>query len=176
MSLFSINQIYLAGNVSKDPELRYTPNGHATVTFSVATNRSQQNKQTQAWDNIATFHRVVVWGKIAENIAQGLKKGMPVTVQGRQENRSYQDQAGITKYISEVVAEKVIFSAPKGQQTQQSVVTQPQQYQQPQTAQTAPPQNNNFPPQQSQMPMSGEDAANFMQNQFGGGNDTELPY
>jgi len=107
MSAFSINQIYLVGNVSQEPELKHTKTGTAVLNFSMATNRSVQNEKKE-WDNIPTFHRVIVFGKIAEFLADRLHKGHLVTVQGRQENRSYEDKDGVKKYVSEVIANSII--------------------------------------------------------------------
>lgn len=103
---FSINKAYLVGNVTKDPELKYTPNNNAVCTFNLATNRSI--KKGDYWEDVATFHRVVVWGKIAEYINNNVVKGDPVVVEGRIENRSFEDKDGVTKYISEIIADNVI--------------------------------------------------------------------
>lgn len=113
---FSINKIYLVGNCTGDPELRYTPNGAATCTVNVATNRSTKDKDGN-WSDVATFHRVVVWSKMAEFISKAIKKGDPVVVEGRQENRSYQTDDGQTRYVSEVVADNIIPFARKPKAT-----------------------------------------------------------
>jgi len=102
---FSINHVTLLGNVTKEPELRYTPAGVATTNLNIATNRSVKKGDT--YTDVATFHRVVIWGKMAEFIAKSVHKGQKVYVDGRVENRSY-DQNGTKHYISEVVAENVI--------------------------------------------------------------------
>ena len=102
---FSINQVVLVGNISKDPELKFTTNNNPVLNFNMATNRSQ--KDGEGWKDVATFHRVVVWGKIAEYLGKVLVKGDQVTVTGRIDNRSY-EQDGVKKYISEVVADNVI--------------------------------------------------------------------
>jgi len=107
---FSINKAYLVGNVTKDPEVKYTPNNNAVCTFNLATNRSV--KKGDDFEDVATFHRVVVWGKIGEWIGNNVSKGDPVVVEGRIENRSF-EQDGITKYISEIIADNVIPFARK---------------------------------------------------------------
>lgn len=104
---FSINLAVISGNVTRDPELRYTPSGQAVCSFGVATNRSI--KKGEQWENVATFHNVVEWGKAAEFTSNNLKKGMKVTVHGRIDNRSYDAKDGTKKYISEIVADSVIF-------------------------------------------------------------------
>lgn len=103
---FSLNQAVIAGNVSSEPVLKYTPAGNAVLNFNVATNRSV--KQNDNWEDVPTYHRIVVWGKIAEWLGNNMFKGDPVMVSGRIENRSYQDNSGQTKYISEIVADTVI--------------------------------------------------------------------
>lgn len=106
MSLFDLNRATLIGNVTKDPQLRYTGKGTAVLSFSMATNRSMQN-QDGSYKDMPTFHNVVAWSKIAERLAKVLGKGKKVYVEGRIENRSY-EKDGVTKYISEVVADNVI--------------------------------------------------------------------
>ena len=97
----------ISGNATRDPELRYTPSGQAVCSFGVATNRSI--KKNDQWENVPTFHNVVQWGKQAEFTSNNLKKGMKVTVTGRIDNRSYDAKDGTKKYISEIVADSVIF-------------------------------------------------------------------
>lgn len=104
---FSINKIYLVGNATNDPELRYTPAGKPVLNFSLATNRSFKNKDG-SYRDVPTFHRIVVWGKMAEYLANNLKKGDPAVVEGRQDNRSYKDKDGNRRYISEVIADSCI--------------------------------------------------------------------
>lgn len=103
---FSINMAVISGNVTRDPELRFTPSGQAVCSFGVATNRSI--KKGDQWEDVATFHNVVQWGKPAEYTGNTLKKGMKVTVTGRIDNRSYDAKDGTKKYISEIVADTVI--------------------------------------------------------------------
>ena len=104
---FSINKIYLVGNATGDPELKYTPGGKAVLNFSLATNRSIKG-QDGSYKDVPTFHRIVVWEKLAEYLSKNLKKGDPVVVEGRQYNRSYNDKDGNKRYISEVVADSCI--------------------------------------------------------------------
>lgn len=103
---FSINLAIVTGNVTRDPELKYTPSGMAVCSFGVATNRSI--KKGDQWEDVPTFHNIVVWAKQAEYIANTVKKGTLVTVQGRIDNRSYDGKDGTKKYISEIVADSVI--------------------------------------------------------------------
>ncbi len=103
---FSINLAIITGNVTRDPELRYTPSGAAVCSFGVATNYSV--KKNDQWTDVPTFHNIVVWGKQAEYLSNTLKKGMKVSLQGRIDNRSYDAKDGTKKYISEIIAETVI--------------------------------------------------------------------
>lgn len=103
---FSVNLAVITGNVTRDPELRYTPSGSAVCSFGVATNRSV--KKGDQWEDAVTFHNVVLWGKIAETMTNILKKGIKVTVTGRIDNRSYDAKDGTKKYISEIVADVVV--------------------------------------------------------------------
>lgn len=105
---FSINRATLLGNVTKDPEIRYTAGGTAVAKFGVATNESIKDKQTNEWKDVPTFHNIVVFGNRAEWVASNLLKGLKVYVEGRINNRSWEDQNGVKKYTSEIVADEVI--------------------------------------------------------------------
>jgi single-strand DNA-binding protein len=107
MATRSWNRVELIGNLTRDPELRYTPQGTAVVTFSIATNRtfiSDGEKREEA-----DFHRIVAWNKLAELCNQLLKKGNRVFVSGRLQNRSWEDQSGQTKNMTEIVIEDMIL-------------------------------------------------------------------
>lgn len=104
---FSINQATLVGNVTKQIELKYTQSGQAFARFGLATNRSQK-KQDGSYEDVPTFHNIVVWGKMAEFITKSCPKGAKLVIQGRIDNRQYKDQNGVTHYVSEVIAENVI--------------------------------------------------------------------
>lgn len=99
-----MNSIILIGRLTKDPELRYTQAGKAVCSFTLAVDRpySGENKE-------ADFINIVVWNKVGENCAQYLKKGRKAAVQGRLQIRSYEDDNGKKKYITEVVANSVEF-------------------------------------------------------------------
>ena len=96
----------ITGNVTRDPELRYTPSGSAVCSFGVATNHSI--KRGDQWEDVPTFHNIVVWGKQAEYISNNVKKGTKVSLTGRIENRQYDAKDGTKKYISEIIADTVI--------------------------------------------------------------------
>ena len=104
----SLNKVQLIGNLTRDPELKYTGTGMAVCSFTVATNRSWTTDSGEKKDE-ADFTRIVSWNKLAEICGQLLKKGRKVYVEGRLSNRSYQDKDGVTKYISEVVINDMIL-------------------------------------------------------------------
>ncbi len=101
------NQTIILGNVTKDPELRYTPNGQAVTSFSVATNRRWTNKETNQPQEETEFHNVVAWGKLAEICGQILYKGRKVLVVGRLKTRNWQGQDGIKRYVTEIIADTI---------------------------------------------------------------------
>lgn len=101
------NSITISGNITREPEMRYTPSGVSKVTFGVAVNRSWRNQQTQEWEEQTSFFNVVAWRQLAENVAASLTKGSRVVVSGRLEQRSWETEAGEKRSIVEVVADDV---------------------------------------------------------------------
>jgi single-strand DNA-binding protein len=107
-----LNMVFLMGNLTRDPELRYTPNGQAVANFAVATNRSWKDNEGEIKDAVE-FTDVVVWGKTAENVANYMKKGRKVHIIGRLQTRSWEAQDGSKRYKTEVVANDVTFLGSK---------------------------------------------------------------
>ncbi len=103
-----INKVQLLGNITRDPELRYTPGGMAVASFGIATNRIWTTKQGEKKED-AQFHRIVAWNKLAELCAQLLKKGTRVLVEGRIQYREFTDQAGVKKQIAEIVIDDMVL-------------------------------------------------------------------
>jgi single-strand DNA-binding protein len=101
------NHVSIIGNLTRDPELRFTPSGQATASFGVAVNRRWQNRQTQEWDEQTSYFDVVCWGQLAENTAQSLTKGSRVIVDGRLDQRSWENQEGERRSKIEVTADEV---------------------------------------------------------------------
>lgn len=100
-----MNTITLLGNVTNDPELRFTPSGAGVISFSVATNR--QYKQGEEWKDEATFHNIVCW-KNAETLSKKIRKGTRLIIIGRVQNRSWDDaETGQKRYKTEIIAEDV---------------------------------------------------------------------
>ncbi len=104
----SLNKVQLIGNLTRDPELKYTPQGTAVCTFSIATNRQWTTESGEKKDE-ADFHRIVSWSKLAEICAQLLKKGRKVYVEGRLQNRSWETQEGEKRSMTEVVISDMIL-------------------------------------------------------------------
>ena len=101
------NTIVLVGNITRDPELRFTNTGQATVTFGLGVNRKWQNRQTQEWEENVSFFDVVCWREMAENAAECLTKGTRVVVTGRLEQRSWESRDGDKRSKVEVVADEI---------------------------------------------------------------------
>lgn len=104
----SLNRVQLIGNLTRDPELRYTPSGTAVCTFSLATNRSWTTDTGEKKDEVE-FHRVVAWNKLAELCSQFLTKGRKVFVEGRLATRSWNAQDGTQKQTTEIVISDMIL-------------------------------------------------------------------
>lgn len=107
MASRSINRVQLLGNLTRDPELKYTPNGAAVCTFGIATNRSWATQEGQTKEE-TQFHRIVSWGKLAELCAKLLTKGRKVYVEGRLAYRSFIGKDGQQKSITEIVLDDFI--------------------------------------------------------------------
>lgn len=103
-----LNRVFLMGNLTRDPELRYTPSGMAVCNLGIAVNREFFDKQKQKQKEV-TFLNVVVWGKSGEACGSYLKKGRPVFVEGRLQSRSWEGKDGQKNKTIEVVADRVQF-------------------------------------------------------------------
>ncbi len=111
--MLNLNRAQILGNMTRDPEMRFTPNGQAVANFAVATNRRWKNQD--GTDGEATeYHDVVVWGKQAENVTPMIKKGDPVFVEGRIQTRNWEGQDGVKRYKTEIIAESIIALGSRG--------------------------------------------------------------
>lgn len=99
--------VTLVGNVTRDPEMRFTPSGAGVAEFGLAVNRRWQNRQTNEWEEQVSFFDVKVWSAMAENVAESITKGTRVVVTGRLEQRSWETDAGEKRSKIEVVADEV---------------------------------------------------------------------
>jgi single-strand DNA-binding protein len=112
MATRNLNKVMLIGNLTRDPEVRYTPQNTAVASFVIATNREW--KVDGETKQVADFHNVVAWNKLAEICGQLLTKGVKVYVEGRLQTRNWDDPAtGTKKYKTEVVVEDMIILTPK---------------------------------------------------------------
>jgi single-strand DNA-binding protein len=104
----SVNKVILVGRLGQDPEIKYTPSGSAVCNFSLATTESWADKSGQKQER-TEWHRVVVWGKLAELCNQYLAKGRQAYLEGSLQTRSWDDKSGQKRYTTEVVAKTVQF-------------------------------------------------------------------
>lgn len=119
----SFNQVILMGNLTRDPELRTTPNGQNVCSFSLALNRSYRNSDGD-WQEATDFIDIVAWGPLGERVAQYLTKGRPALVNGRLQSRSW-EQDGVKRSKVEVVAQDVTFlGGPAGGGSMQAGIDQ----------------------------------------------------
>lgn len=103
-----LNQVNLIGNLGANPEMRYTPNGKAVATFSMATSRKYKGDNGELVEE-TTWHKIVCWEQLAETVNKSLAKGDPIYCQGRISNRKWQDDTGKDHSISEIIASNIIF-------------------------------------------------------------------
>jgi len=104
----NLNKVFLIGNLTRDPELRYIPSGTAVATFTMAVNRVYATQTGEKKEQV-TFVRIVVWGRRAEVCGEYLSKGSPVFVEGRLQSRSWETQTGEKRSTTEVIADNVQF-------------------------------------------------------------------
>lgn len=103
MSSKGINKVILVGNLGQDPEMRYMPSGGAVANITIATSESWRDKQTGEQKEQTEWHRVVLFGKLAEIAGEYLRKGSQVYIEGQLKTRKWTDQQGVEKYSTEVV-------------------------------------------------------------------------
>lgn len=114
MASRSLNKVQLIGNLTRDPELRYTPQGTAVCTFGLATNRSWVTDTGEKREE-AEFHKIVAWNKLAEICSQLLAKGRRIFIEGRLSTRSWTGQDGAQRQTTEIVASDMIILDSRGQ-------------------------------------------------------------
>lgn len=102
----NLNKVFILGNLTRDPELRQTAGGQTVCSFGVATNRRYTDKSGQKQEQVE-FHSVVAWGRQAEIIAQYLRKGSMILVEGRLQTRSWQDQQGAKHWKTEIIVDEM---------------------------------------------------------------------
>ena len=160
MASRGVNKVILIGNLGKDPEVRYMPNGKAVANITVATSETWKDQQGQQQER-TEWHRCTMYDRLAEITGEYLKKGAKVYLEGKLQTREWQDQQGQKRYTTEIIVSEMQMLDGKPQQGSQ----QPQgQQQQPQRQQA--PQNNGYQQARSQ-PVQQQDAPQF---------DDDLPW
>jgi len=140
-----VNKAIIVGTLGKDPEVRYTAGGSAIVNVSVATNESWRDKTTGENVEKTEWHRIVIFGKLAEIAAQYLKKGQQVYFEGKIQTRKWQDQGGQDRYSTEIVANEMQMLGGRPDASGGTAsFNKPQQQQQQQQAAPAPAQTSQF--------------------------------
>lgn len=109
----SLNKVMIIGNLGRDPEMRFTANGDAMATFSVACNRRYQTRDGDQREE-TEWVRVVLWRRLAEIAGQYLQRGSQVYIEGRLQTRSWEDQQGQTRYMTEVVGQQMQMLGSRG--------------------------------------------------------------
>lgn len=102
-----VNKVILIGNLGKDPEVRYMPNGQAVANVTIATSESWKDKNTGEQQEKTEWHRVVFWRRLAEIVGEYLKKGSKIYVEGKLQTRKWQDNQGQDRYTTEIVASEM---------------------------------------------------------------------
>ena len=154
-----LNRVVLVGRLTKDAELRYTPSNVAVATFTIAvdrpfSNRNQQDPNAQQNQPTADYLPVVIWRNQAENVKRYTTKGSMVAVEGRIQTRSYDGNDGIRRYVTEIIADNVVFLETKGSQ---EALNQ-------RNASSANNQNNNNYYQEPQMDRNNSDEDKYENN------------
>lgn len=150
-----MNRTVIVGRLTRDPDLRYTPNGVAVANFTVAINRPFKNHQGE---QEADFINCVAWRKQAENLSNYMKKGSQIGVDGRLQSRSYDGQDGKKVFVTEILAEQIQFMESRGQQSETSQQPQQNSYQGTrQQSQTAPAADSPFGQEGEQINIKDDD-------------------
>ena len=147
-----VNRATIIGRLGQDPEVRYMPNGNAVANFTVATSEQWKDQQGQKQEK-TEWHRITIYGKLAEIAGKYLHKGSNVYLEGRLQTREWTDQQQVKRYTTEIIANEMqmLDGAPQQQGQQQS---QPMQQQRQQPAQQQPQQGYQYNHQQAQQPQN----------------------
>lgn len=109
-----INKVIIVGNLGQDPETRYMPSGSAVTNFTVATNESWKDKQTGEQKDRTEWHRIAMFGRLAEVAAEYLRKGSQVYIEGKLRTRKWQDRDGKDRYTTEIIADEMQMLGGRG--------------------------------------------------------------
>jgi single-strand DNA-binding protein len=109
-----LNKVMIIGNLGNDPEIKYAPSGTAIANITIATTESRKNKDGE-WEDVTEWHRVVMFGRQAEVCKDYLHKGSKVFIEGRLQTRSWEDQSGQRRYMTEIVGNQMLMLDSKGE-------------------------------------------------------------
>jgi len=143
----NLNKAFIIGRLTRDPEIKTTPNGHNVATFSLATNRFWNNQQGQRQES-TEYHNIVAWGKLADIAGQYLKKGGLLMIEGRLQTRNWEGQDGVKRYRTEIVAESMQMGPRAGAGSGSGSTA------------TSPPAEENIPTIQQDEPILNKDSGN----------------
>jgi single-strand DNA-binding protein len=150
-----INKVILVGNLGQDPEVKYMPSGGAVLSISLATSESWKDKQTGQPVEKTEWHRVTFFNRLAEIAGEYLKKGSQIYVEGKLQTRKWQDQAGVDRYTTEVIANTMQMlgsggsSNDKAYDSSSDNQSRPQQHKNEQQAEQKPVSQSSPPPMDS---------------------------
>ena len=124
----AINKVILVGNLGGDPETRYMPNGEAVANFSLATTDRWKDKNTGENKDATEWHRIVMYGKLAEVAGKYLKKGSQVYIEGKLKTRKWQDKTGQDRYTTEIIADQMqMLGSKENNSAENNAASQPAQ-------------------------------------------------
>ena len=166
-----INKVIIVGNLGQDPEVRYMPNGTAVANLSIATSEQYKDKQTGQPVEKTEWHRVVLYGKLAEVAGEYTRKGSKLYVEGKLRTRKWQNQQGQDQYTTEIVVGpggefQMLDGKPQGQQSGNSGQYQGQQSGGYAQAKQGTSQRHSAPPQYNEPPMDFDDDIPFDQDRY----------
>lgn len=127
----SVNKVIIVGNLGRDPETRYMPNGDAVTNIAVATTESWKDKNSGEKKELTEWHRVTFYRKLAEIAGQYLKKGSSVYLEGKLHTRKWTDKDGVERYTTEIIADAMQMLGGGPKQVDDDAAPQPQQSRQP---------------------------------------------
>lgn len=127
----SVNKAIIVGNLGRDPETRYMPNGEAVTNIAVATTESWKDKNSGEKKELTEWHRITFYRKLAEIAGQYLKKGSQVYVEGRLQTRKWTDKDGIERYTTEIIADSMQMLGGRSEDTSDDYKHKPTPQQQP---------------------------------------------
>ena len=144
MSKRGVNVAIVLGNVGADPEVRYTPSGSAVANVSLATSESWKDKQSGEMQERTEWHRVVFYNKLAEIVGEYVTKGSKLYINGSIRTRKWQDQSGVDKYTTEIIANDMQMLDRKGEVDPMQAPSMPRAQKQPAATQSAPAADGSF--------------------------------